>query len=288
MQSIEFEALNTPWSVLVETDHDIEKLTEKIKALAANFEEKYSRFESSSLVVDLNDIGRLIDPPEELVAMLEYSLELYEVSNGAFDISVCGELEKAGLGLPGGADRSQNLVDDLKINRGEVTVANGIHVGFDGFIKGWLVAKIQQALVSVGIKEFVIDAAGDMQVGVNRESLAIEDPIKSGLTLGKVNLVNAALSTTTNLGSEWKYKGKDHSHIPDKHDDDVLVIYVLAGSAVLADAMATTLFLVSHKERIRIAEHYGVEFMEVKEGQQIFRTAGFTLSDEYVARTDSK
>lgn len=81
---MQFEAIGTHWWLeLYEGKTFSDELRGDILAYAEDFNAQYSRFHTS-LVGQLNKGKKVEYPPAELLAMLAFSRELYEASEGAF------------------------------------------------------------------------------------------------------------------------------------------------------------------------------------------------------------
>ena len=99
MKTHEFDAIGTHWWLEILSDQIITPgLIESLAATAAQFDQRYSRFRDDSLVSELYRTGRLSRPPAEMLRMFEFAREMYEVSDGAFDMTVGNALHRFGYG----------------------------------------------------------------------------------------------------------------------------------------------------------------------------------------------
>ncbi len=273
---LRFEALGTHWSIKFKSDKFVDEYRSDLLRLVADFEDTYSRFKPDSQISILNQTSMLEKPSEELREMLVFSLAMHSASDGTFDISVGGELEKNGYGLATGTSRSKNLTEDLIITKDKITLRNEIHLDFGGFGKGWLIDKIDQFLSVQSIDYYVINGGGDIFVRSNSpEEIFIADPTDNKRFYGATFLQDKALAASSNQTRQWKKGDILHSHIPDAIDDELLSIHVAADSAARADALATTMLVADRTRRVKLAKEFGAEFLEIRKNSKSFRTSKF-------------
>ncbi len=274
--SLDFEALGTHWSIKFENIKLTSQHRGHLLQLVTDFEDTYSRFKPYSQISVLNQTSALDKPSGELRDMLVFSLTMYKASDGAFDISIGGELEKNGYGLANGTSRSDNLPEDLIITKDKITLGNEIHLDFGGFGKGWLVDKINQFLSARSLDYYVINGGGDIFVrSSSPEEIYIADPADGRQFYGTTYLKNKALAASSNQTRQWKKGDNLHSHIPNTSDDELLSIHVIADSTAKADALATAMMVVDRPSRMKLAKQFGAEFLEIRKNSKSFRTNQF-------------
>ena len=225
-------------------------LQRTITEYAQNFDDTYSRFKDASLIGQLAQTGVLKHPTSELRAMLDYSRRMYEVSDGAFNITVGATLHRLGYGrrVHGG----DVLVDPwgaVQWSSKKVSVPQGLMLDFGGFGKGWLIDKIGVLLRHNGVTRFIVNGGGDIFVQ-NSEPIefALEDPKKPGRTLQTVKIAHGALAGSDTVKRSWDDGGARKHHIIDPRRNDsahtpVLASYVLAPTALIADTLATIVII---------------------------------------------
>jgi thiamine biosynthesis lipoprotein len=143
---------------------------------------------------------------------------------------------------------------------------SGMRVTFDGIAKGYIVDAMARVLERHRVKSYLIEAGGDIRVSGMKEgkqpwTVAVQDPERSGLFPDTIRLMQGAVATS---GSYECYFGPDrqHHHIVDSQSG-ISPQYsgsasVIAPSAMAADALATTVFL--------MAPEAGVAFVEALRG----------------------
>ena len=267
----EFDAIGTHWWIeLLDGSHFDEALVHRIKKTVQQFDLRYSRFRDESLVSELYRTGSLSHPPAEMIRMLEFAREMHEVSEGAFDISVGNTLHRMGYGKRSVARSVGTLSfwDHLTLTpmqillfppiaKGTVPLAEGekgndargIMLDFGGFGKGWLIDQLVRDLKLVGKQEFIVNGGGDLYVHAKKPMrIALEDPMNATSSLGHVDIIHGALAGSNTIKRVWQDGSDTKHHIIDPLTDDssktgVIASFVMADSALIADATATILIL---------------------------------------------
>ncbi|MBE9524304.1 MAG: FAD:protein FMN transferase [Chloroflexi bacterium] len=112
----------------------------------------------------LNRDGHLENPPSELVAILEQSIAISELTNGAFDITVKPVLDAYQAGSQhiesalASVGYRQILISDTMIQFANADV----QITLDGIAKGKVVDTGIQVLGSLGFQHVLVEAGGDL------------------------------------------------------------------------------------------------------------------------------
>lgn len=278
-QVLELEALGTRWWVEAVCEP---KLLHEIEHTIKEFECDYSRFLPESFIGRLNDQKVLKNPPVELVKMLNFQRDMFYATNGVFNCTVGGILEKQGYGLSGRQSSLQRDIDTaITINEDTIELSKDTRIDLGGFGKGWLIDKIGSIFDSHDCREFVINGGGDILVGSEAEDLYIEHPNDPESYIGLVTVQNGALASSSAAKRRWKVGVTEHSHIVDttvqplKPTEQLASVHVRAESALLADTLATVFLLVDHQTRIQLAKKFDVTFLEVRSDDTLWAPSDF-------------
>ncbi|NOJ61628.1 FAD:protein FMN transferase [Arthrobacter sp. 260] len=245
-----FDAIGTVWQI----DTPAKLSPEARAAVAAVIEEYdavYSRFRRDSRVFVLTEGGSITLPPSgEALGSLYRTL--YSLTNGAMSPLVGGSLEQLGYDagysfMPRGAPVPATAWDETFQWDGTIirsTLPVTIDVGAAG--KGQLVDLVSESLRRAGYPQHTIDAGGDMlAVGPSALRVALEHPYTPDSAIGVVTLQNRALCASASNRRRW---ADGLHHVLDATTgrcvDTVVATWVLADSALIADALATALFFV--------------------------------------------
>ncbi|MES3017189.1 MAG: FAD:protein FMN transferase [Bacteroidota bacterium] len=200
-----------------------------------------------------------VDP--EVFTLIERSLKISELTQGAFDISY-GSIDKSlwnfDLNMTSLPDRDtalqsvslinyQNIVLDKK----EQTVflkEKGMRIGFGGIGKGYAADKAKTFLEEKGVASGIINAAGDLvtwgtQPGGKPWTAAIADPNQQNHPFSSLNISDMAIATSGNYEKYVVIDGKKYSHTIDPATGlpvtGIKSVSIICPSAELADALAT-------------------------------------------------
>lgn len=280
----EFSALGTEWAIELEKQDKI--LQNQILLAVDTFENNYTRFKDTSLLSELSQKSYLKNANDELIEMLKYALKTYKLSGGIFNISVGAVLSQQGYGL---VDQNSkfvnNLADQIIIDGKNIQLKTKMHLDFGGFGKGWLIDKIAKLITSTSPQDFVINGGGDILVSQKADKLElyIEDPYNSGYFLGTVSLQNGAFASSSNLKRQWTFQGKVYEHIVTtttqiSNKNKIGSIHVLGGSALIADTLATIMYIAKSSQRKKIAKDFNIEYFLIRENGTLEQSSGFILS----------
>jgi thiamine biosynthesis lipoprotein len=204
---LKLEATGTLWEI----DGAPIELFPPIKNLITKFENNYSRFKTDSFV------SRGLLPPDSQPLIKLYR-DLEKKTRGAFTWKMAPVLNT--LGYPG--------------------ASKSLDFGAAG--KGYLIDLIYQYLVSQKINDFVIDGGGDIRT-TRRLRIGLENPLNKEEVIGVAIIKNQALCGSA--GNRRVFNNFHHIINPELMESpkNILASWVIADSAMVADALATCLFL---------------------------------------------
>lgn len=233
---------------------DGEPFTNDIKAKVTDyanmFDASYSRFNKDSLVARLARTGVLKQPPAELLEMLDYSRQTYDISEGAFNVTVGAVLHKLGYGA---RRHGGSVIADpwhvITWSKDKVVVPRGMMLDFGGFGKGWMIDAISAMLKANSIGRFVVNGGGDLYVQNDTPiDFALEDPLRPGYALRGVQIATGALAASNTTKRSWHDGDMKKHHIIDPATQDsshtpVIASFVTANTALVADTIATIVII---------------------------------------------
>ncbi len=263
MNMYEFDAIGTHWWIEILDNHAITPdLRRQITAIYEQFDAAYSRFREDSLVAKLARDGNLANPPGEMLAMLDFAREMYDASEGAFNITVGATLHALGYGSRQHAGRSlANPWDAVAYSKDEISAPRGLMLDFGGFGKGWLIDLFAKELRELGYEQFIVNGGGDLYVTSRTPvEFALEDPYDPTKKIGQTRISKGALAGSNTVKRVWTTEGTQHHHIIDPTTNassktDIVAAYVRADTALIADTMATILILRPQLEKALAAKY---------------------------------
>jgi FAD:protein FMN transferase len=248
--------MGTHWQISIWDSVNPPLLTaiqQSIATQSAAFCQLYSRFDKTSLVWKLAAEPGTHRVPADLVTMLRLYEALYRATDGkcnpliGFSISDLGYdadyslKAKAAIRPVPELPATLRILDDETI---ELRAPALIDLGALG--KGFFVDTIAAYLDSQGLQRFLVDGSGDVYYQTDGPVIqaGLEHPDDSAKVIGVVEMGTGAMCSSGRNRRAW---GNRH-HIIDATSlhspEGLLSSWVLADSAVLADALATCLFLV--------------------------------------------
>jgi FAD:protein FMN transferase len=251
-----------------------QKLIEAAFLQMENMIHIFNRHEKGSPLSFLNRQGHISNPPPELLALLRRAREFHRRSQGLFDITIKPVLdlyEESFLlgGLPASASLRESLslvgFSNLTIGKKEVFFNRpGMGLTLDGLAKGTVIDKTIDFLKGKDIKHALVVAGGDLRVMGGRGSntpwqIAVYNPntgrpIKEGISLFKGALATSGcyFSYYDSLQAHFHVLSPESGNSPPWASSAT----VLAPTAEEADALATSLMLLSPEQGISFINQY--------------------------------
>jgi thiamine biosynthesis lipoprotein len=142
-----------------------------------------------------------------------------------------------------------------------------------GIVKGWAIKNAANILLKLGIKNFSIEAGGDIQVNGKNSAgqpwkVGIRNPFNSR------EIVKVVQVSTNGVATSGNYERGNHIYNP-KGDlsDDVVSVTVIGKNIFEADRFATAAFAMGSK---------GIEFIDTINGLE-----GYAINSQGIARLTS-
>jgi thiamine biosynthesis lipoprotein len=244
--------------------------------------------------------GQGLMPTGRHVTMMLSMARLYgALSHGAFDVTV-GPVVRA-WGFSGGwkpeAVPSESVLREklALVGYTNILVAGGkcglmragMMVDLGGIAKGYAVDVCCRELIGQGARDFVVNLGGNMRCYGRPEAgrlwhVAVRNPFDAEATLGVIELTGGmAVATSGNYERFVEIGGKRYSHIMDPRTGwpvaGMAGVTVVAPSAVTADALSTSLFVLGPVEGVKMLTLFtncAALFVPDKAGLEIQMTPG--------------
>ena len=219
----------------------------------------FNLYDESSELSRLNLLGDLV-VSQELFDILDKSKKFYELTDGAFDVTVAplSFLWKKAINkkqLPQEADVKIALIsvgsDYLYLDQKNLKVRllkEGGRIDLGGIAKGYAVDCAVAKLKEAHIASALVNAGGNMFcLGTNGKkswSIGIQNPRKAGAVIEQLELRNKAVSTSGDYEQFFIFQNKRFSHIINPKtgypaDTGIVSATVIASDATTADALST-------------------------------------------------
>ncbi len=262
-----FEGIGTHWEIST-PEPLAPAVRNKLLETVGDYDRTYSRFRADSLVSSLSRGPGRITLPGHAKGLQEVYASLYRLSDGAMTPLIGSSLERLGYDpgytlAPSGSPQPPPRWEDVLEWTGEALTAKEpvvLDIGAAG--KGQLVDLLGEVLRSTDHAEFLVDGSGDMlHAGTDPVMVALEHPYNPGQAIGTVELHNSALCASASNRRAW---GDGLHHVLDgttgKPIHTTVATWTMAASALLADALATALFML---EPARLQHEFDFSWLRV-------------------------
>lgn len=222
-----------------------------------------NRFDERTAVGQLNREGSLKDLPPEVAEVISRALYHHRLSKGSFDISVKPVVDLFKEKMTGGdkvlptedeLKQALELVDSNKIELEDRAIyfkKPGMGITLDGIAKGYIVDRASTTIAGLNIKNFLINAGGDIRTAGARAdkkpwTVAIQDPLKEKNYPDIIRMNNGAIATSGNYEIYYDREKMFHHLVDPKtglSPEFSTSVSVIAPTTMDADALATGVFV---------------------------------------------
>lgn len=262
--------------------------------------------------INANGGGVLSEDTDYLV---KRALDIYQSTNGAFDISIYPVMQLWGFttgnfAVPSESDLAAKLalVDAGKIilseenGQASISLPEGMEIDLGGIAKGYTSGRVMDVMKSYGIKSAVINLGGNAHVLGNKTDgsqwkVGIQDPEDENGYLGGVSVTDKAIITSG--GYERYFVDKDtgvkYHHIIDPKtgysaNNGLISVTIVSADSTLADGLSTSLFVLGTEDAITYCEEHCAEdgfdaIMEDEDGK-LYITDG--IYDDFINMNNNK
>jgi thiamine biosynthesis lipoprotein len=255
-----------------------------------------NRYDTATAVAQLNSDGFLKAAPPEVFEVIAGALDYYRLTQQAFDISVKPVVDlfrkkfAQGNNRPPGGIELRRAIDRvgsdmIELNGRSIRFKKpGMGITLDGIAKGYIVDCASEILTRHRIKNFLINAGGDIRaVGSRRDntawSVAVQDPKKEKQYPDVIRLTDAAIATSGNYEVYFDREKMFH-HIVDPRTGLSprlsASVSVTAHTAMDADALSTSVFVMKPTAANRFINSLpGCECLVVARDGRTFKSSGW-------------
>lgn len=210
--------------------------------------------------------------------MLDLYQQLHRQTGGAVTPLIGNTLSDAGYNatyslVPGPLQSPASWDEALDYHFPVLEIRTPVLLDFGAAGKGYLVDIVSELLEGASITTYCVDGGGDMRCrGDAALSVGMEHPSHSDEAIGIVSLQNASLCGSAGNRRAW---GEYH-HIISPHTltspRDIAAVWVVAETALLADALTTCLFFVPPETMLA---YYQYSYAIVYSNGRVVRSTDF-------------
>ena len=250
-----FDGIGTSW--IVSTGEPLpENRFAELLDIVEEYDRTYSRFRTDSVVTRLASTAGPAPFPSSAGQLFGLYESLYRLTAGGVTPLVGASLERLGydaaysLRPSGDALASPAWEDTILLEGGTVTLRRPALLDIGAAGKGQLIDLLAVRLAAWGYDECTVDGSGDLRhSGASPLRIGLEHPFDPSRAIGVVELADGALCASSIGRRAW---GNGFHHVLDGRTgvpvDTVVATWVLADTALLADGLATALFLADPDE----------------------------------------
>ena len=256
--------------------------------------------DSETSKINANAGKRPVKVSWELFKLIERSIQISEITNGAFDISYSalekiwkfdgsmtsfptkGEIKEATL---------KTGYKNIILNSKDQTVylsKPGMKISFGGIGKGFAADKAKALLVSKQVKAGIINLGGDITTWGTKATgekwlIGIVNPEKYGGLFSWLPILESSVATSGGNADFMLVNDEKYSHVLDPRtgypSKGINSVSVFAKSAELSDALATSIFVMGVDAGLALINQLGdTEVIIVDSNDKMFKSNGIILN----------
>jgi thiamine biosynthesis lipoprotein len=256
----------------------------------------FSRFDSASELYSLNQTGQLIGASDDMLAIVNMSMEYSEMTNGLFDITTLPLLELNQESFnkynapptTGGIAEVKSLVDykNVNISGNDITlVKTGALVTLDSIAVGYIVDKAANLLGKEDMNNVLINGGGEIYPAGTKDDgtpwkIGIKNP--RGDSDDYISVINSGSWAISTSGDYESYFTEDYLYnfIIDPRTGvsptELSSATVIAKDTIGADALSTACIIMGKDEALSMIEKMsGTEALLIDKNMNCYRTSGF-------------
>jgi thiamine biosynthesis lipoprotein len=274
--------------------HEAVSEIERIEKIISSWDK-----DSQTSLINKNAGIKPVKVSKELFDIIERSIKISELTDGAFDITYAsmdhiwkfdGTMDKA----PTEAEikKSVSKIGYKKIvldaeNRTVYLPVKGMRIGFGAIGKGYAADKAKELLVSKDVKGGIINASGDLttwgtKVTGEKWLVGIANPLSKDRVFSWLPVVESSVATSGNYEKYIVLNGEKYSHIIDPRTGyptrGINSVSIFAKQAELCDALATAVFILGRDVGLHMINQIdGVEAVVVDGENKVHRSSGIVF-----------
>ncbi len=236
----------------------------------------------------------------EVFALINRSLKISAVSDGAFDITY-GSLDKTLWNF----DKTMKALPDVVLAQEMVRLINyknvlinedartvflknkGMRIGFGGIGKGYAAEQAKRILQKEGVKSGIVNASGDLtvwglQANGKKWQIGIADPDNSHLPFSALEITDIAVATSGNYEKFVLIDGIKYSHTINPKTGlpvrGIKSVTIFCPDAEIADAMATPVTIMGTTAGLNLVNQLSqIECIIIDDNNKIYCSKNINL-----------
>ncbi|HEY6529498.1 MAG TPA: FAD:protein FMN transferase [Cellvibrionaceae bacterium] len=276
LYSVAFQAMGSPCQIRLyaPSRNSAQSVSQLLINEARRFESKFSRYLSDSLVSRINQsqgAEHLLD--NETAAIINYAAQLFEQSNGLFDIT-SGLLRRAwdfsSAQVPS-AQTIEKLLPFIGWQRvswqnPKICLPDKMQIDLGGVVKEYAADALARFAQERGISSGLIELGGDIRVfGEHSWPIGISDPRQPSKALYQLRLQAGGFATSGNYQRYFIHNGQRYSHILNPKTGWPMItpagVSVVAENCLIAGSVSTLALLMGETHCLQWLYEVGLPFL---------------------------
>ena len=290
-----FFYMDTVINIKIKTNkNNIDNIFNDIDKIYSKYQKLTNYYDKESILYYINNNTDTIDTLEidkDLYEMLKLANTWNNKSNGKFNVNIGKVLEiwkeaRDNNSLPNidALKEAYNSINDIVLLENNKIKNTNPSIDLGAIAKGYASEKVSKYIEENDIKDYIINAGGNVIVGTpsnkDRYSIGIKDPEKTNSIFKTIYGKNISVVTSGSYERFYEVDGIRYSHII---DPDTLYpatnfqsVTVISSSSTLSDILSTTLFILPLEDGLNIVENMpNVEAIYYIDSNNIIKTKGF-------------
>ncbi len=240
-----------------------------------------------------------IEVSEELYDLIERSIKISQITNGAFDISYASmdkiwKFDGSMKVMPSASAIKEsvskigykNIILD-KSNRTIFLKTPGMKLGLGGIGQGYIADMVTKLLKSKGVVSGIINVSGDIstwgkQPNGKQWKVGIKNPMNKNKIFAMFPLEDSAVETSGSYEKYVVFNGIRYSHIIDPRTgypaQGLVSVSVFAKTTEVADALATGIFVLGKEKGMELVNKLpGISCIMVDDKGKVYTSDNIDL-----------
>ena len=244
---------------------------------------------------------RPVEVSDELYQLIERSVKMGELTQGAFDITFQG-LHKlwrfdGSQNQPPDSAEIASILSKIDYRKIELIPPNtvyldgkGMAIGFGGIGQGYAVDRVRALLDEKGVQNYVVNSSGDvfakgLKADGSAWKIGIADPENKDIIIRWLKADGKAVVTSGNYEKYFEYNGKRYAHIIDPKTgwptQGILSTTVISPVTEVADALATALFVLGADVGIHLIDQLpGTDCIIIDDKKRVYYSRDLMINKE--------
>ncbi len=268
LKRFSFQAMGSYCEIQIynESRVNAKRIIRQLAAEVRRLEQKYSRYQSNSLVTEINysagnKLGIKIDT--ETKALFDHALSCFEQSKGMFDITAgvlnrIWDFQSARVPAQVEIDQLLPMIGFNKLNwrKSRLMMPANMEIDFGGIVKEYAADAAAKLARRLGVEHGLVNLGGDFAViGSQLENrpwtVGVVNPKDPDNLMAKIDLVDGGLASSGDYERSFVHENKRYSHILNPKTGwpctGLRAVSVAANLCTVAGSMATIAMLMDEE-----------------------------------------